>query len=183
MVCMVQWMLLFGLFVHRVLVARATIELDAGVPVATVQTDKNVIDGRGPGRRCRQIAFLSTAGTGIVRMLMVVRVVLVMVVVMELLLLLLLLLVMGLRTKTKVTTGTGTVLVQLMVCADVVRIEGRLVVLRVVGMGWCDQWRLDQCHILVQQSMIIIVHAHAPHRVRLLVEVGWNVHAVPASLR
>lgn len=56
-----------------------------------------------------------------------------------------------------------SVLVLPMVAGDVVRIEGRLEVLRKVGMGGRHQRGLDQCHVLVQQAMIIIVHAHRSH--------------------
>lgn len=64
--------------------------------------------------------------------------------------------------STKVAT-VMSVLVLPMVAGDVVRIEGRLEVLRKVGMGGRHQRGLDQCHVLVQQAMIIIVHAHRSH--------------------
>lgn len=56
-----------------------------------------------------------------------------------------------------------SVLVLVMVAGDVVRVQGRLVVLREVRVGRRHQRRLDQGHVLVQQSVVVIVHAHGPY--------------------
>ena len=133
------------------LVARA-VELDGRISIATVQTDQNIVDRSGPSRRCQVApgseapdAATDTTTTSCVLVLEPTVRVLVLVLV-----------------AAKVATGSA-VLVQMVVAADVVRIECRLVVLRVVGMRWRNQRRLDQGHILVQQTVIIIVHTHCPH--------------------
>lgn len=122
---------------HRVVVELSVLDGRIGLIIFSVHTDQDVANRRG--NRSLQVIPVLHAAT-------IVAIVSISVA----------------MWRPKVTT-VHAMLVLPMVTRYVVRIQGRLEVLRKVGMGGCHQRGLDQCHVLVQQAMIIIVHAHRSH--------------------
>uniref|UniRef100_A0A182QL20 Uncharacterized protein n=1 Tax=Anopheles farauti TaxID=69004 RepID=A0A182QL20_9DIPT len=142
-----------------------TVEFDARVAVTVaIQTDQNIVDRGGTTSRCRQVATGADATSStapIPPVLVLVRAV-----------------VRVLLVATKMAPCPTLVLVLMVVAGHVVRIERRLVVLRIVGMRWRNQRRLDQGHILVQQTRR--KDNERLTRLRLLLDVRWDRHAVPS---